>query len=121
MSEFGELKPSDKWRIVAIASDEPVAKEIYYGLRILQHRGQESGGIATFDGGETRSKRGMGLVHEIFRAEDLDHLKGNTGIGHSRYFATGSRVVANTHPIVAATAQGGSALGPMRDIVTPGV
>src|SRR5207245_2624089 len=72
MSEFGELKPSDKCGIVAIASDEPVAKEIYYGLRILQHRGQESGGIATFDGGETRSKRGMGLVHASEHSHTVD-------------------------------------------------
>src|SRR3989454_7627983 len=121
MSEFGELKPSDKCGIVAIASDEPVAKEIYYGLRILQHRGQESGGIATYDGGETRSKRGMGLVHEIFRAEDLDHLKGNTGIGHVRYSTTGSSVVDNAQPIVASTAYGDIALGHNGDIVNAGL
>ncbi|TLZ73350.1 MAG: amidophosphoribosyltransferase, partial [Methanobacteriota archaeon] len=90
MSEFGELKPSDKCGIVAIASTSPVAKDLYYGLRILQHRGQESGGIATFDRGETRSKRGMGLVHEIFRPEDMEHLRGNAGIGHVRYSTTGS-------------------------------
>src|SRR3989454_539872 len=121
MSEFGDLKPSDKCGIVAIASDEPVAKEIYYGLRILQHRGQESGGIATFDGGETRSKRGMGLVHEIFRAEDLDHLKGNTGIGHVRYSTTGSSVIDNAQPIVASTAYGDIALGHNGDIVNAGL
>ncbi len=121
MSEFGELKPSDKCGIVAIASDEPVAKEIYYGLRILQHRGQESGGIATFDGGETRSKRGMGLVHEIFRAEDLAHLKGNTGIGHVRYSTTGSSVIDNAQPIVASTAYGDIALGHNGDIVNAGL
>src|SRR2546427_11918573 len=100
MSEFGDLKPADKCGIVAIASDEPVAKEIYYGLRILQHRGQESGGIATFDGGETRSKRGMGLVHEIFRAEDLETLQGNAGVGHVRHSPTGSSVIDNAQPIV---------------------
>src|SRR2546427_11921302 len=120
MSEFGELKPSDKCGIVAIASDEPVAKEIYYGLRILQHRGQESGGIATFDGGETRSKRGMGLVHEIFRAEDLEALEGNAGAGHDPYSTTGSRVVDNAHPTVASPAQRGNPPGPTGDYTNAG-
>src|SRR2546426_8796887 len=104
MSEFGDLKPADKCGIVAIASDEPVAKEIYYGLRILQHRGQESGGIATFDGGETRSKRGMGLLHEIFRAEDLETLKGNAGIGHVPYPRTRSSRIGNAQPTPPPTA-----------------
>ena len=121
MSEFGELKPSDKCGIIAISSTDPVAKEIYYGLRILQHRGQESGGIATFDGGETRSKRGMGLVHEIFRAEDLETLKGNAGIGHVRYSTTGSSVIDNAQPIVASTAYGDIALGHNGDIVNAGL
>src|SRR3989442_10341801 len=114
MSEFGDLMPADKCGIVAIASDEPVAKEIYYGLRILQHRGQESGGIATFDGGETRSKRGMGLVHQIFAAEGPDQLPGNAGIGHSRYSTTGSRRIDNAHPLVASPAFGDIPLGPNR-------
>src|SRR2546426_7673992 len=121
MSEFGELKPSDKCGIIAISSTDPVAKEIYYGLRILQHRGQESGGIATFDGGETRSKRGMGLVHEIFRAEDLETLKGNAGIGHVRYSTTGSSVIDNAQPIVASTPYGDIALGHNGDIVNAGL
>ena len=121
MSEFGELKPSDKCGILAIASKEPVAKELYYGLRILQHRGQESGGIATFDGGETRSKRGMGLVHEIFHEEDLNNLKGNAGIGHVRYSTTGSSILDNAQPIVASTAYGDIALGHNGDIVNAGL
>src|SRR2546428_6200122 len=99
MSEFGELKPSDKCGIIAISSTDPVAKEIYYGLRILQHRGQESRGIATFDGGETRSKRGMGLLHEIFRADDLQTRKGNPGIGHVRYPTNRPSVIDNAQPI----------------------
>src|SRR2546427_5821043 len=117
MSEFGDLKPADKCGIVAIASDEPVAKEIYYGLRILQHRGQESGGIATFDGGETPPKRGVGLVHEIFRAEDLETLKGNAGVGHAPYPPTRARVIEKAQPIVPSTPYGGIALGHNGDIV----
>src|SRR2546422_7919017 len=121
MSEFGELKPSDKCGILAIASEDSVAMDLYYGLRILQHRGQESGGIATFDGGETRSKRGMGLVHEIFAPEDLDRLTGKTGIGHVRYSTTGSSIIDNAQPIVASTAYGDIALGHNGDIVNAGL
>ena len=116
MTEFGELKPSDKCGIVAIASREPVARELYYSLRILQHRGQESGGIAVFDG-ETKSKRGMGLVHEIFSREDLDGLPGNVGIGHVRYSTSGSSVVDNAQPIVVSTSVGEIALGHNGEIV----
>ncbi len=121
MSDFGELKPSDKCGIVALASREPVSRELYYSLRILQHRGQESGGIAVFDAGETRSKRGMGLVHEIFRREDLDALPGSTGIGHVRYSTTGSSVVDNAQPIVVSTGHGDVALGHNGDIVNAGL
>src|SRR2546427_802501 len=63
----------------------------------------------------------MGLVHEIFRAEDLDHLKGNTGIGHVRYSTTGSSVIDNAQPIVASTAYGDIALGHNGDIVNAGL
>jgi len=120
MSEFGELKPSDKCGIVAAASNEPVARELYYALRILQHRGQESAGIATFDG-DTRSRRGMGLVHEVFSKSDLDALAGRTGIGHVRYSTTGSSVIDNAQPIVVSTAHGDIALGHNGDIVNAGL
>ncbi len=120
MSEFGELRPSDKCGIAAVASNEPVARDLYYALRILQHRGQESAGIATFDG-ETRSKRGMGLVHEVFGKADLDALPGNAGIGHVRYSTTGSSVLDNAQPIVVSTAHGEIALGHNGDIVNAGL
>jgi len=120
MSEFGELKPSDKCGIVAVASNEPVSRELYYALRILQHRGQESAGIVTFDG-ETRSKRGMGLVHEVFSKSDLDALAGRAGIGHVRYSTTGSSVIDNAQPIVVSTAHGDIALGHNGDIVNAGL
>src|SRR5437867_2192452 len=121
MSEFGELKPSDKCGILAIASKEPVAKDLYYALRILQHRGQESGGMATFDGRDTHAKRGMGLVNEIFGEEDSNNLKGNGGIGHVRYSTTGSSSLDNAQPIVASTAYGDIALGHNGDIVNAGL
>ena len=66
-----------------------VARTIYYGLFALQHRGQESCGIAVSDTegpkGKVLSSKGMGLVNEVFTQEDLDKLKGNIGVGHVRY------------------------------------
>src|SRR6059036_2237430 len=63
----------------------------------------------------------MGLVHEIFRQEDLDDLKGNVGIGHVRYSTTGSSILDNAQPIVASTAYGDIALGHNGDIVNAGL
>ena len=66
-----------------------VASTIYYGLFALQHRGQESCGIAVSDTngpkGKVLSHKDMGLVNEVFTPEDLEKLKGNIGVGHVRY------------------------------------
>ena len=67
-----------------------VAVNTYWGLYALQHRGQESAGIAVADGKTVDIKRGMGLVNEVFR-DGLPELTGHIGIGHVRYSTTGSR------------------------------
>lgn len=81
-----------------------VAPSIYYGLSSLQHRGQESCGIAVSDTrgpkGNIDSHKGMGLVGEVFKEEDLHRLKGNLGIGHVRYSTTGATTLANAQPLV---------------------
>lgn len=81
-----------------------VASSIYYGLFALQHRGQESCGIAVSDTngpkGQVRSHKGMGLVNEVFSRENLDHLSGNIGVGHVRYSTAGASNIANTQPLV---------------------
>ncbi|MCQ2081036.1 MAG: amidophosphoribosyltransferase [Lachnospiraceae bacterium] len=84
-------------------SGEDVAHDIYYGLLSLQHRGQESCGIATCD---THGERGnlclekqMGLVTEVFHEKNLKELKGNMGIGHVRYSTTGVSSVENAQPL----------------------
>ena len=68
---------------------EEAASSIYYGLSSLQHRGQESCGIAVFDTsgpkGNMNVHRGMGLVSEVFKESTLQSLHGNLGIGHVRY------------------------------------
>ncbi|MCI4363365.1 MAG: amidophosphoribosyltransferase [Thermoplasmata archaeon] len=72
---------------------------LYRGLRALQHRGQESAGIATTSHGKLSIRKGMGLVHEVFVQETLDALRGSTGIGHVRYPTTGSTDLENAQPL----------------------
>ena len=81
-----------------------VASTIYYGLFALQHRGQESCGIAVSDTngpkGKVLSHKDMGLVNEVFTPEDLEKLKGNIGVGHVRYSTAGSSTRENAQPLV---------------------
>ena len=81
-----------------------VAASIYYGLFALQHRGQESCGIAVSDtNGPIRnvaSAKGMGLVNEVFDAERLEKLKGDIGVGHVRYSTAGASIRENIQPMV---------------------
>ncbi len=81
-----------------------IASSIYYGLFALQHRGQESCGIAVSDTsgpkGKVLSCKGMGLVNEVFTTEGLENLKGNIGVGHVRYSTAGGSCIENTQPLV---------------------
>ncbi len=81
-----------------------VASTIYYGLCALQHRGQESCGIAVSDTygpkGVVNTHKGMGLCNEVFTPEILDGLKGNIGVGHVRYSTAGSSTRENAQPLV---------------------
>ena len=83
---------------------EDVASSIYYGLFALQHRGQESCGIAVSDTdgpkGKVLAQKGMGLVNEVFDAEGLEKLKGNIGVGHVRYSTAGASSSQNIQPLV---------------------
>lgn len=81
-----------------------IASTIYYGLFALQHRGQESCGIAVSDTegpkGKVSSVKGMGLVNEVFDSEKLENLKGNIGVGHVRYSTAGASNDYNIQPLV---------------------
>ena len=81
-----------------------IASTIYYGLFALQHRGQESCGIAVSDTagpkGKVLSVRGMGLVNEVFDSEKLEKLSGNIGVGHVRYSTAGASNAQNIQPLV---------------------
>ncbi|XP_014673592.1 PREDICTED: amidophosphoribosyltransferase-like [Priapulus caudatus] len=84
-----------------------IAHVIYLGLVGLQHRGQESAGIVTSDGECFRSHRGMGLVNQVFTEETLQvKLKGNLGVGHTRYSTAGGSEIGNCQPFVVHTAHG---------------
>lgn len=80
--------------------DHDVAKLTYYGLYALQHRGQESAGIAVNDNGTIVYHKDMGLVPEVFNEVVLNHLKGRFAIGHVRYSTTGASLRENAQPMV---------------------
>lgn len=95
--------------IYNLKEDSP-SKSVYYGLFALQHRGQESAGIAVSDGKEIGHHKGMGLVNQVFNEEILNRLKGRIAMGHVRYSTTGSSIIENAQPIVIDTHYGRIAL-----------
>src|SRR5215208_3763625 len=82
------------------APDRDVARVAYFGLFALQHRGQESAGIAVSDQGRLTVLRDMGLVAQVFSEQTLHGLRGDVAIGHTRYSTTGSTHWANAQPLV---------------------
>ena len=85
--------------VVAIHGHPDAARQAYLGLYALQHRGQESAGIATADGQRLANIKGMGLVSEIFTDDVLAKLPGSMAIGHTRYSTTGDSALLNAQPI----------------------
>jgi len=96
--------------IFGIEGHDDAANHVYLGLYALQHRGQESTGIVSFDGRRMLVERGMGHVAEVFPAKVLDRLPGRRAIGHTRYSTSGSSVLANAQPIVVRTSMGSIAI-----------
>src|SRR4029450_960554 len=82
------------------APGEDVARLAFFGLYALQHRGQESAGIATGDGEYLHVYRQMGLVTQVFPEETLEALRGHIAVGHTRYSTTGSSRIENAQPII---------------------
>ena len=80
--------------------DRDVARITYFGLFALQHRGQESAGIAASDNGRLTVLRDMGLVSQVFDEQNLSGLRGDSAIGHTRYSTTGSTEWSNAQPLV---------------------
>ena len=92
--------------IMAIYNHPDAARMTYWGLYSLQHRGQESGGIASADGQNVNDIKGMGLVSEIFTDPVLAKLPGHLAIGHTRYSTTGDSALLNAQPISVESTRG---------------
>ena len=92
------------------AQEQPVANLVYFGLYALQHRGQESAGIAVFNEGKVRLHKDMGLVSQVFDQDVLERMPGGLAVGHNRYSTTGSSKVCNAQPVVLMTRLGPFAL-----------
>lgn len=108
----------DKCGVLGIACRDDVATRIFYGLRALQHRGQESAGISVLvEGGEVKTEKGLGLVDQVFDPDTLAELNGLMGIGHVRYGTAGGRTVENAQPQIVDSAVGKVALAHNGDIV----
>ncbi len=94
-------KAGEKCAVFGVyAKDSDVSRMAFFGLFALQHRGQESSGIATGDGTTIRSHKGMGLVNEIFTKDAVDSLKGHIAIGHNRYSTSKNSSVEHAQPIL---------------------
>jgi amidophosphoribosyltransferase len=108
----GEKGPQDQCGVFGVwAPGEEVAKLTYFGLYALQHRGQESAGIATSNGKKLTVYKDMGLVSQVFTESALEALVGHVAIGHTRYSTTGSSSWRNAQPTLGRTASGTVALG----------
>ena len=92
--------PRDECGVFGVyAPGHDVARLAYFGLYALQHRGQESAGIATCEGGHITTLRDTGLVSQVFDEEKLRALEGDMAIGHVRYSTTGGGSWENTQPV----------------------
>ncbi|WP_435742338.1 amidophosphoribosyltransferase [Nocardioides sp. SYSU DS0663] len=107
-----EAGPQDACGVFGVwAPGEDVAKLTYFGLYALQHRGQESAGIAVSNGRQILVYKDMGLVSQVFDETTLESLRGHVAIGHSRYSTTGASTWQNAQPTFRPTADGSIALG----------
>jgi len=107
-SSFPKHKPTHECGVFAVFGHDDAAMLTYYGLFALQHRGQESAGIVTAKGSDSpfALHKGMGLVSQVFKGDELDALVGTRAIGHVRYSTTGSSTHKNAQPFLVDTARG---------------
>src|SRR5688572_27179463 len=114
----------DKFReecgVFGIAGHSEAANLTYLGLYALQHRGQESAGIAASDGTQIRHRKAMGYVNEAFDADSLSGLIGTLAIGHVRYSTAGESRLSNAQPIVVDSVHGQFAIGHNGNLVNAG-
>ena len=106
--------------VFGIFGHAEAANLTYLGLYALQHRGQESAGIAASDGVQIRHRKAMGHVNEAFDADSLTKLTGNLAIGHVRYSTAGESKLLNAQPIVVDSVHGQFAIGHNGNLVNAG-
>ncbi len=100
-------KPHDACGVFGIyTTNNQAARLTFFALHALQHRGQESAGIATSDGTMAHIYKAMGLVSQVFNEENLSTLPGQLAIGHNRYSTTGSSHLRNAQPLLIETMLG---------------
>lgn len=100
-------KPREECGVFGVYGNNlDVSRTTYYGLYALQHRGQESAGIAVSDGKRVMLHKDMGLVPEVFSPDKLEPMKGHIAVGHVRYSTTGSSQPVNAQPLVFRYARG---------------
>ena len=110
--------PREECGVIAVYSPEETASRLtFFGLFALQHRGQESAGIASTSGGEIALHAEMGLVSQVFREPDFQPLSGELAIGHTRYSTTGSSELCNAQPLLVEGEAGTVALANNGNIV----
>jgi amidophosphoribosyltransferase len=116
-------KFKDECGVFGVFANKPidVASMTYYGLYALQHRGQESAGIAVADGEKIDIHKGLGLITEAFKQDDLEKLKGNIAIGHVRYSTAGGQGIENAQPIVTTSKIGSIAMAHNGNLVNDDV
>ncbi|WP_100371656.1 amidophosphoribosyltransferase [Bacillus sp. FJAT-45037] len=108
---FAEIKGlNEECGVFAVWGHKDAAQITYYGLHSMQHRGQEGAGIVVTDGAQLSVHKGMGLVNDVFRSEDLTQLEGKAAIGHVRYATAGGGGFANVQPLLFRSQRGGLAL-----------
>ena len=114
-------KPKEECGVFGVwgHSDNP-ARTTYFGLHALQHRGQESAGIAITDGRAIKVHKGMGLVTEVFDEDILDGMKGKSAIGHVRYSTKGNSSVANVQPLAFRYSWGSAAFAHNGNLINAG-
>ena len=113
-------KPREECGVFGIFGNDKAANLTYLGLYALQHRGQESAGIATCDGEHIYRYAGMGKVVDIFREHHFENLQGPMAIGHNRYSTTGSSFLRNAQPLRAETLLGPIVLSHNGNLVNAG-
>lgn len=119
--EWHEDRPKEECGVVGLyAPNSEAARLTFFALFALQHRGQESAGIAVSDGTQVRMHRAMGLISQIFDEENLAPLTGHMAIGHTRYSTSGSSVLRNAQPIYCTSSIGDIAVAHNGNLINAG-